>query len=201
MNVIACYKIVPDEQDIVVNGDRTLSLDKAAWKGKILVERSLEDQMEVIQVCLPAGLSVTWDINVPRVSTMKEILAAGKKPTTVWKDGDITAWELAVETVSILAPEVTAVILGSKEDAEMAADYCGQAVLVPRQEERMAEEYVPAVNTLNDYYDYKKGTDNLDNSRDRQEAVLVYEHQMPEGRGKEELYQGMEICMSDVGGL
>ncbi len=25
--------------------------------------------------------------------------------------------------------------------------------------------------------------------------------QMPEGRGKEELYQGMEICMSDVGGL
>lgn len=43
MNVIACYKIVPDEQDIVVNGDRTLSLDKAAWKGKILVERSLED--------------------------------------------------------------------------------------------------------------------------------------------------------------
>lgn len=62
MNVIACYKIVPDEQDIVVNGDRTLSLDKAAWKGKILVERSLEDQMEVIQVCLPAVLSVTWDI-------------------------------------------------------------------------------------------------------------------------------------------
>ncbi len=32
MNVIACYKIVPDEQDIVVNGDRTLSLDKAALK-------------------------------------------------------------------------------------------------------------------------------------------------------------------------
>ena len=226
MNVIACYKIVPDEQDIVVNGDRSLSLDKAAWKvgqydlnaveagaqlakasggkltvltaggpeaenskmkksilsrgpeenyvysspsmagadaaataralcqavkkmegwdlvlcgegssdlysqqvgiqlgerlglptlngvsrikeageGKILVERSLEDQVEVIQVCLPAVLSVTSDINVPRVPTMKEILAAGKKPTTVWKDGDITACEPAVETVSILAPE------------------------------------------------------------------------------------------------
>lgn len=31
-----------------------------------------------------------------------------------------------------------------------------------------------AVNTLNDYYDYKKGTDNLENSLDPQEAVLVY---------------------------
>ncbi len=31
-----------------------------------------------------------------------------------------------------------------------------------------------AVNTLNDYYDYRKGTDNRDNSLDPEEAVLVY---------------------------
>lgn len=36
-----------------------------------------------------------------------------------------------------------------------------------------------AVNTLNDYYDHKKGTDNLDNSQDPEEAVLVYEHLCP----------------------
>lgn len=36
-----------------------------------------------------------------------------------------------------------------------------------------------AVNTLNDYYDYKKGTDNQENSQDPEEAVLVYWHLNP----------------------
>lgn len=34
-------------------------------------------------------------------------------------------------------------------------------------------------NTLNDYYDYKKGTDNTLNSPDPEEAVLVYQHLNP----------------------
>lgn len=36
-----------------------------------------------------------------------------------------------------------------------------------------------SVNTLNDYYDYKKGTDNLHNSPDPKEAILVYQHLRP----------------------
>lgn len=36
-----------------------------------------------------------------------------------------------------------------------------------------------SVNTLNDYYDYKKGTDNSHNSPDPEEAVLVYQHLSP----------------------
>lgn len=36
-----------------------------------------------------------------------------------------------------------------------------------------------AANTLNDYYDYKKGTDNGKNSPDPKEAVLVYRHLAP----------------------
>lgn len=36
-----------------------------------------------------------------------------------------------------------------------------------------------SVNTLNDYYDYKKGTDNLANSQDPEEAVLLYQHLNP----------------------
>ncbi|WP_371374814.1 electron transfer flavoprotein [Sporomusa aerivorans] len=32
MNVIACYKVVPDEQDIVVCPDRTLSFAQVEWK-------------------------------------------------------------------------------------------------------------------------------------------------------------------------
>lgn len=36
-----------------------------------------------------------------------------------------------------------------------------------------------SVNTLNDYYDYKKGTDNSANSPDPEEAILVYQHLAP----------------------
>ncbi len=247
MNVIACYKIVPDEQDIVVNGDRTLSLDKAALKvgqydlnaveagaqlaeasggkltvlsaggaeaenskmkksilsrgpqenfvcvspvmagadagltakvlceavkkmegwdlvlcgegssdlysqqvgiqlgerlglptlnavskitdagdKKVIVERSLEDEVEVIEVGLPAVLSVTSDINITRVPTMKEILAAGKKPTTVWKEGEIPAFAPLMETVSVLAPQETErkCVVVEGDDGDKIAQFC-----------------------------------------------------------------------------
>ena len=32
MNIITCYKIVPEEQDIVVEKDRSLSFNRAEWK-------------------------------------------------------------------------------------------------------------------------------------------------------------------------
>lgn len=52
--------------------------------GNILeVERTLEDGIEVLEVTLPAVLSVTSDINVPSVPAMKEIMRAGKKPVHV----------------------------------------------------------------------------------------------------------------------
>jgi electron transfer flavoprotein beta subunit len=50
--------------------------------GGVLVERTLEDVVEVLEAPLPAVLMVTTDINVPRLPTMKEILMAGKKPVT-----------------------------------------------------------------------------------------------------------------------
>jgi electron transfer flavoprotein beta subunit len=57
--------------------------------GKLVVERSLEDEIEVIEVPLPAVLSVTTDINPPRLPTMKEILRASKKPVTQWTLADL----------------------------------------------------------------------------------------------------------------
>jgi len=55
----------------------------------LLVERDLEDEVEVLEVPLPAVLSVTTDINPPRLPTMKEILKAGKKPVTEWTLADL----------------------------------------------------------------------------------------------------------------
>ncbi len=226
MNVVACYKIVPDEQDIAVRPDRTLSLEKAEWKvgqydlnaveagmriiegaggklsvlsagskqlensklkkailsrgpedlflvaddaladadtyltaqalfnaikkldsvdlvlcgegssdmyaqqvgvqlgelldfatinavskitvegDKLIVERTLENEVEVLEVSLPAVVSVTTDINVPRIASMKDILAAGKKPVTQWTLEDMGISDhKPTEILSTLAPQ------------------------------------------------------------------------------------------------
>lgn len=222
MNVVTCYKIVPEEQDIAVLPDRTLSLDKAEWKigqydlnaieaglqiveevggkvtalsvgakqldnsklkkgilsrgpqdlflvvdnqlegadtyqtavtlaaaigktgaydlvicgegssdlyaqqvgpqlgelleipvinavskiaadgNKVIVERTLEEEIEVLEITLPAVLCVTTDINLPRISTMKEILAASKKPVTQWTIADLGI-EASVKPTEILS--------------------------------------------------------------------------------------------------
>jgi electron transfer flavoprotein beta subunit len=55
----------------------------------LLVERDLDDEIEVLEVPLPAVLSVTTDIHEARLPTMKEILRAGKKPVVEWTLADL----------------------------------------------------------------------------------------------------------------
>lgn len=55
----------------------------------LVVERTLEDEVEVIELSVPAVLCVTSDINVPRIPSMKAILGAGKKPVNQWQVSDI----------------------------------------------------------------------------------------------------------------
>jgi electron transfer flavoprotein beta subunit len=73
----------------------------------LLVDRNLEDEIEVLEVPLPAVLSVTTDINQPRRPTMKEILKAGKKSVTEWKLEDLAMPELkaGVEVLGVTAPK------------------------------------------------------------------------------------------------
>lgn len=68
-------------------------------EGGLVVERTLEDEVETLQVPLPAVLAVTSDLNTPRVPTMKDILGAGRKPVTEYSLGDLeAALPPAVET-------------------------------------------------------------------------------------------------------
>jgi len=76
--------------------------------GKVIVERSLENEVEVLEVPLPAVLAVTADINQPRLPTMKEILKAGKKPVTEWTLADVPpagGLQESVAVLSTLAPK------------------------------------------------------------------------------------------------
>ena len=77
--------------------------------GHVLVERALEDEIEVIDLPLPAVLCVTSDINTPRIPSMKAILGAGKKPVNQWQASDIDWSQSAplAELVGIRVPPQT----------------------------------------------------------------------------------------------
>ena len=92
----------------------------------VTVERSLEDEVEVLQLQLPAVLCVTTDINVPKIPSMKAILAAGKKPVNVMSaaDAGYAAGPAAVTLKSVLAPEQVDrlhVIIEGDSDENIAA--------------------------------------------------------------------------------
>ncbi|WML29838.1 electron transfer flavoprotein [Neobacillus sp. OS1-32] len=74
---------------------------------KVIVERALENEIQVLEISLPAVLSVTSEINTPRIPGMKDIISANKKPVTRWSLADIDVAELepSREVVSTLAPE------------------------------------------------------------------------------------------------
>ncbi len=71
------------------------------------VERTVGSVVESLDVPLPAVLSVAADMNTPRIPSMKDILGAGKKPTTEYTLADLGIADQAasMETVSTLAPE------------------------------------------------------------------------------------------------
>lgn len=76
--------------------------------GGLVVKRDLETESEVLTLQLPAVISVTSDINKPRIPSMKDILSAGKKPVEVLTAADIgAAVSGRVEKLSTLAPSQT----------------------------------------------------------------------------------------------
>ena len=99
------WPVVTAASSIAVDGDA------------LTVTRALEDCTETVTVALPAVVSVTPDVAVPRIPGMKDILAAGKKPMAV--EGAVEVPAAALETVECLAPEQVA---RKQEILDAAAD-------------------------------------------------------------------------------
>ncbi len=57
--------------------------------GKAKVERVIPDGYQVIEVTLPAVITVSNELGEARYATLKGIMAAAKKQPTVWKPADI----------------------------------------------------------------------------------------------------------------
>lgn len=79
----------------------------SADDSKLTVERALESEVEILEIPLPAVVSVSADINVPSIPGMKAILAAGKKPVNSLTAQDLGLEEGAalVELVEVKAPQ------------------------------------------------------------------------------------------------
>jgi electron transfer flavoprotein beta subunit len=93
----------------------------------VRVRRSVEDSEEEYEVSTPCVLSVTADINTPRVSSMRAILAAGKKPRDVVAfASEAPPGAAAVETLETLAPQKAArqgVVLPDASEASIDEFY------------------------------------------------------------------------------
>ena len=56
---------------------------------KVVVERDLENERQVVEGKLPCLITVLREINEPRLPTLMAIMAASKKPTTTWSASDL----------------------------------------------------------------------------------------------------------------
>ena len=90
----------------VVTYVRKLSLEDNV----LIAERSLEDRSEVVKVKTPALVTVTKEINVPRVSTLMDVIKASKKELVTWSLSDLGVSSdevgVAVEILGISAPKI-----------------------------------------------------------------------------------------------
>lgn len=109
-------------------------IEPVGQDGRLQVERDLEDAIEVLDIALPAALSVTTDIAQPRLPTMKMILAAAKKTVSGWALVDLGLAEPPqnnLKTLSIRAPRRVSrknvLISGTpKEEAQQLIHYLNQ---------------------------------------------------------------------------
>ncbi len=85
--------------------------------GEIIAERELENRYEVTKAKLPALVTVTKEINEPRIPTLLQILGASKKKTT---EISPTKPEAGIETLSIQAIEMKRKEVILKDIGELA---------------------------------------------------------------------------------
>lgn len=98
-----------------VNGiSQIVSIDE----NKVVAKRALENEVETLEIPIPAVICVSADINEPSIPGMKAILAAGKKPVNV---KEVVVEDSAlVDLVEIKAPKkkerAHIIIEGDSED-------------------------------------------------------------------------------------
>lgn len=68
----------------------------------VIAERDLEDVYQTVKVPIPVLITVTREINTPRIPSLMAILKASKKPITIWKLEDLGLSKDKLEQISSL---------------------------------------------------------------------------------------------------
>ena len=95
----------------MLNVPQITSVGKVTVEGDaVIAERSLEDASETVKAKMPALISVTREINQPRIPSLMMIMKASKKEVVAWslKDLNVTAEKIGsrIEIISVLAPKM-----------------------------------------------------------------------------------------------
>jgi electron transfer flavoprotein beta subunit len=87
---------------------------KLSLEGDVItVERTWEDSYETVRVKTPALLTVTKELNEPRIPSLMAIMKASKKEVVLWKAADLGVSSdkvgengSAIKVMSVLAPKM-----------------------------------------------------------------------------------------------
>jgi electron transfer flavoprotein beta subunit len=109
---------------------RKITVDDAT----ITVERTLEDAIETVKAKMPALVSVTREINQPRIPSLMMIMKASKKEIVTWTASDLKldTDKIAskIEVVEVLAPKTERKkIKITGENAQEIADKLAKALV------------------------------------------------------------------------
>ena len=86
--------------------------------GKIVVERDAGDSYETVETTLPAIITVTKEINEPRIPSLRMIMLARKKPLhKIALDELMKPEENTIDIISIEAPKMERKKIIIKEEA------------------------------------------------------------------------------------
>lgn len=66
----------------------------------VRAERSMEDDIEVLEAPLPVAVTVVSEINEPRIPSLMQIMKAGSKPVTEWGLADLGIGPAAIGRLS-----------------------------------------------------------------------------------------------------
>lgn len=94
----------------LLNSPQVTSVRKLSVEGDSVVgERTLEDSIETVKAKMPALVTVTREINQPRIPSLMMIMKASKKEIVTWTLADlgVDKEKLAskIEVVEVLAPK------------------------------------------------------------------------------------------------
>ena len=124
MNIVVCYKIVPDEQDAVVQADRTLSFERAALKIGDYDLNAVEAGAQLASASGASLVSLTAGGDPVEDSKLKKaILARGPHENVAVKDASLPEAGSAV-TARVLAAAV-------KQLDDVSLVLCGEGSAIP----------------------------------------------------------------------